>query len=76
MPDPPVAMSLWGAPDYPEVHYHLARAYTRAKLNSKAQQERAIFAELNDAIDRQKSSQAQAYGVPQVAAEPTALSPP
>ena len=64
------------APDYPEVHYHLARAYTRAKLNSKAQQERAIFAELNDAIDRQKSSQAQAYGVPQVAAEPTALSPP
>jgi tetratricopeptide (TPR) repeat protein len=63
------------APDYPEVHYHLARAYTRAKLNSKAQQERAIFAELNDAIDRQKSSQAQAYGVPQVAAEPTALSP-
>ena len=64
------------APDYPEVHYHLARAYTRAKLNSKAQQERAIFAELNDAVDRQKSSQAQAYGVPQVAAEPTALSPP
>jgi len=63
------------APDYPEVHYHLARAYTRAKLNSKAQQERAIFAELNDAIDRQKSSQAQAYGVPQVAAEPTVLSP-
>ena len=58
------------APNYPEVHFNLARAYTRAKEPTKAEQERALFAELNDAVDRERRSQAQAYGVPQMPPAP------
>jgi tetratricopeptide (TPR) repeat protein len=59
------------APNYPEVHFNLARAYTRAKLTPQAERERALFTELNDAAEREKSSQAQAYGVPQAPPAPS-----
>jgi len=50
-------------PGSPEVHFNLARAYARAKLNDKAEQERATFVRLN-ALAEQRRSQSgnQAYG--------------
>ncbi len=35
------------SPDSPEIHFNLAKAYTRAKMPEKAEQERATFAALN-----------------------------
>jgi tetratricopeptide (TPR) repeat protein len=62
------------APNYPEVHFNLARAYTKAKMKAEADHERALFAELTDVAERGKTAEAQAYGVPQTPAEPA--SPP
>lgn len=59
------------APNYPEVHFNLARAYTKAKMKAQADQERALFAQLNDAAERERSMEAQAYGVPHNAADPS-----
>jgi hypothetical protein len=36
----------------------------------QADRERALFAELNDAAERGRSGEAQAYGVPQTPTEP------
>jgi tetratricopeptide (TPR) repeat protein len=54
------------APNYPEVHFNLARAYTKAKMPAEAERERAIFAQLNAAEEREKSSQgnSQAFMTP------------
>jgi tetratricopeptide (TPR) repeat protein len=52
------------APNYPEVHFNLARAYSRAKMASEADQERALFSELNGAVEHEKSLQPRAYGLP------------
>jgi tetratricopeptide (TPR) repeat protein len=50
-------------PGSPEVHFNLARAYGRAKLPEKAEQERAIFTRLNELAEQQRSrSGNQAYG--------------
>jgi len=50
------------APGSPEVHFNLARAYAKAKLTDKAEQERAIFARLNALAEQQRSrSGNQAY---------------
>ena len=50
-------------PESPEVHFNLAKAYARAKLADKAEQERATFVRLN-ALAEQRRSQSvnQAYG--------------
>ena len=50
-------------PGSPEVHFNLAKAYARAKLMDKAEQERATFVRLN-ALAEQRRSQSgnQAYG--------------
>jgi tetratricopeptide (TPR) repeat protein len=58
------------APYFPEVHFNLARAYTKAKMKIQADQERALFAQLNAAAEREKSAEAQPYGSPQAAREP------
>jgi tetratricopeptide (TPR) repeat protein len=51
------------APGSPEVHFNLAKAYARAKLPEKAEQERAIFARLNALAEQQRShSGNQSYG--------------
>jgi tetratricopeptide (TPR) repeat protein len=51
------------APGSPEVHFNLAKAYARAKLQEKAEQERAIFARLNALAEQRRShSGNQAYG--------------
>jgi hypothetical protein len=50
------------APGSPEVHFNLAKAYAKAKLTEKAEQERAIFARLNALAEQQRSrSGNQAY---------------
>ena len=64
------------APNYPEVHFNLARAYTKAKMRAQAEQERALFAQLNAAAERERSTEAQAYGVPQTASDPAVHSVP
>jgi len=50
-------------PGSPEVHFNLAKAYARAKLVDRAEQERATFVRLN-ALAEQRRSQSgnQAYG--------------
>ena len=52
------------APNYPGVHFSLARAYTKAKRPADAQRERAIFAQLNASVEREKGPANQAYGDP------------
>ena len=74
-------------PNSPEIHFHLARAYSKAKQPEKAEQEREIFARLNAMAERQRSMHgSQAYGasheqqsdlsLPSVAATPDAESNP
>jgi tetratricopeptide (TPR) repeat protein len=49
-------------PGSPEVHFNLAKAYAKAKLMDKAEQERAIFARLNALAEQQRSQSGnQAY---------------
>jgi len=43
------------APGSPEVHFNLAKAYAKAKLADKAEQERAIFARLNALAEEQRT---------------------
>jgi tetratricopeptide (TPR) repeat protein len=51
------------SPASPEVHYNLAKAYARAKLPEKAEQERAVFTRLNALAEEQRGrSGNQAYG--------------
>jgi predicted Zn-dependent protease len=60
------------APNYPGVHFSLARAYAKAKRPADAQRERAVFAQLNASSEREKSLTNQAYGDPQAQNEPPA----
>jgi len=51
------------SPRSPEVHFNLAKAYARAKLTDKAEEERGIFARLNTLAEQQRSQSGnQAYG--------------
>ena len=43
------------SPASPEIHFNLAKAYTRAKMPEKAERERAIFSQLNEATESQRS---------------------
>ena len=45
------------APNYPEVHFNLARAYTKARMPVEAERERAAFARLSAAEEAEKTSQ-------------------
>jgi len=50
-------------PNSPEIHFHLARAYSKARQPEKAEQERETFARLNAIADLQRSTHgSQAYG--------------
>jgi tetratricopeptide (TPR) repeat protein len=40
------------SPASPEIHFNLAKAYARAKMPAEAEQERAIFARLNEAASQ------------------------
>jgi tetratricopeptide (TPR) repeat protein len=51
------------APGSPEVHFNLAKAYAKAKMPEKADEERAIFSRLNALAEKQRGlSGNQAYG--------------
>jgi tetratricopeptide (TPR) repeat protein len=51
------------APNSPEVHFNLAKAYGRAGLKEKEERERAIFTEQNEIAQQQRSqSGSQSYG--------------
>jgi hypothetical protein len=43
------------APDSPEVHFNLAKAYARVNLSAKSEEERAVFVRLNTLAEQQRS---------------------
>jgi tetratricopeptide (TPR) repeat protein len=58
------------SPKSAEIHFNLAKAYARAKLPEKAEAERAIFKELNEAAEQQRSHTGnQAYEGPREATD-------
>jgi tetratricopeptide (TPR) repeat protein len=62
------------APGSPAIHFNLAKAYARAKLPERAEQERAIFARLNALTEQRRShSGNQAYGGSHDADEPARI---
>jgi cytochrome c-type biogenesis protein CcmH/NrfG len=64
------------SPASPEVHFNLAKAYARAKLSEKAQQEREIFSGLIKTEESQPGSQAsQVDSGPRDPADGTKASP-
>jgi len=51
------------APQSPEIHFNLAKAYARTNQLDRADAERAIFARLNDAAEKQRAgNHNQTYG--------------
>jgi predicted Zn-dependent protease len=53
------------APGSPEIHFNLAKAYAKAKLPEKEQQERAAFARLNALAEQERSERGdQSYAGP------------
>jgi Flp pilus assembly protein TadD len=42
------------SPASPEIHFNLAKAYARAKMPEKAEQERATFSQLSKTAESQK----------------------
>jgi tetratricopeptide (TPR) repeat protein len=60
------------SPASPEIHFNLAKAYARAKMPEKAEQERATFSQLNEMVESQRSLQgAQIYAGPRDAVDIT-----
>jgi tetratricopeptide (TPR) repeat protein len=60
------------SPASPEIHFNMAKAYARAKMPEKAELERAIFSQLNEASERQRSQRgAQIYSGPHDAGDVT-----
>jgi predicted Zn-dependent protease len=56
------------APDSPEVHFSLAKAYAKANQPAQADEERAVFAQLNALAEQQRGQQGnQAYGAHEAA---------
>lgn len=43
------------APSSPEVHFNLAKAYTKAKRPEDAERERETFTRLNELVEQEKS---------------------
>ena len=62
------------SPASPEIHFNLAKAYARAKMPEKAERERAIFSQLNEATESQRSQRgAQIYAGPHDAEDMTTV---
>jgi tetratricopeptide (TPR) repeat protein len=60
------------SPASPEIHFNLAKAYARAKMPEKAEQERATFSQLNGIAESQRSRHgAQIYTGPRDAVDVT-----
>jgi tetratricopeptide (TPR) repeat protein len=53
------------SPASPEIHFNLAKAYARAKMPEKAEEERATFSQLNEATESQRAQHgSQVYAGP------------
>ena len=53
------------APTYPEVHFDLARAYSKAKMTAQATRERAIFSEMSHVTEHEGAQRGNnSYGSP------------
>jgi tetratricopeptide (TPR) repeat protein len=64
------------SPASPEIHFNLAKAYARAKMPEKAEQERATFSQLNEMAESQRGRQgAQIYAGPRDAVDITTTPP-
>jgi tetratricopeptide (TPR) repeat protein len=64
------------SPASPEIHFNLAKAYARAKMPEKAEQERATFSQLNEIAEDQRSRHgAQIYAGPRDAVDVTTTPP-
>jgi tetratricopeptide (TPR) repeat protein len=64
------------SPTSPEIHFNLAKAYARAKMPEKAEQERATFSQLNEMAEDQRSRHgAQIYAGPRDALDVTTTPP-
>jgi tetratricopeptide (TPR) repeat protein len=62
------------SPASPEIHFNLAKAYARAKMPEKAERERVIFSQLNEAMESQRGqSGAQIYAGPHNAEDVTTM---
>jgi tetratricopeptide (TPR) repeat protein len=62
------------SPASPEIHFNLAKAYARSKMPEKAERERAIFSQLNEATESQRSQRgAQIYTGPRDAEDVTTV---
>jgi Flp pilus assembly protein TadD len=60
------------SPASPEIHFNLAKAYARAKMPEKAEQERTTFSQLNDLAEDQRSRHGgQSYVAPRDAEDVT-----
>ena len=64
------------SPASPEIHFNLARAYAHAKMPEKAAQQRALFSQLNEAAESQRSQKgSQMYAGPRDAGNLTTVPP-
>ena len=64
------------SPASPEIHFNLAKAYARAKMPEKAEQERAIFSQLNETAESQRIRRGtQIYAGPHDAVDVTTAPP-
>jgi predicted Zn-dependent protease len=64
------------SPASPEIHFNLAKAYARAKMPEKAEQERATFSQLNEMAEDQRSRHgARIYAGPRDAVDVTTTPP-
>ena len=64
------------SPASPEIHFNLAKAYARAKMPEKAEQERATFSQLSEMVESQRSRQGtQIYVGPRNAVDVTTTPP-
>jgi tetratricopeptide (TPR) repeat protein len=64
------------SPASSEVHFNLAKAYARAKMPEKAEQERTIFSQLNEAAESERIRRgAQIYAGPRDAVDLTTAPP-
>jgi tetratricopeptide (TPR) repeat protein len=62
------------SPASPEIHFNLAKAYARAKMPEKAERERAIFSQLNEVTEDQRSQHGtQVYAGPRHAGDVTGV---
>jgi Flp pilus assembly protein TadD len=62
------------SPASPEIHFNLAKAFARAKMPEQAERERAMFSQLNEIAESQRSQHgSQIYSGPRDAEEVTTM---